>query len=111
MKSKNAILHLTAGEPIEAGFARAAAAMKAAKQGKPMKPYFGVSFEAVGEMFAVFTPKRWELIGVLRAGGATTIAEWPHTYGGRRYAFPPYFWIPAPGLHHAGAGFAGMTVI
>ena len=29
----------------------------------------------VGEMFAVFTPKRWELIGALRESGATTIAE------------------------------------
>ena len=26
-------------------------------------------------MFAIFTPKRWELIGVLRESGAITIAE------------------------------------
>ena len=75
MKTNNAILHLTVGEPIQASLARATAAMKAAKQGKRAKPYFAVGFDDVGEMFAVFTPKRWELIGTLREGGAMTIAE------------------------------------
>jgi predicted transcriptional regulator len=75
MKSENPILHLTVGEPIAASFARAAAAMKAAKQGKPLTPYFGVGFEDVGTLFSVFTPKRWELIGALREGGAMSIAE------------------------------------
>jgi predicted transcriptional regulator len=49
--------------------------MKAAKQGKRVKPYFGMGFGEVGEMFSVFTPKRWELIGVLRESGAITVAE------------------------------------
>ena len=75
MKIKNAVLHVTVGEPMAASLARATAAMKAAKQGKPAQPYFGVDFDEVGEMFAVFTPKRWELIGALRESGATTIAE------------------------------------
>jgi predicted transcriptional regulator len=75
MKIKNAVLHVTVGEPMAASLARATAAMKAAKQGKPAQPYFGVGFDEVGEMFAVFTPKRWELIGALRESGATTIAE------------------------------------
>jgi predicted transcriptional regulator len=75
VKIKNAVLHLTVGEPMAASLARATAAMKAAKQGKPARPYFGVGFDEVGEMFAVFTPKRWELIGALRESGATTIAE------------------------------------
>ncbi|MBI5751543.1 MAG: hypothetical protein HZA59_05290 [Hydrogenophilales bacterium] len=75
MKTHNAVLHLTVGEPMEASLARAAAAMKAAKQGKRVKPYFGVGFGEVGEMFSVFTPKRWELIGVLRKSGAITVAE------------------------------------
>jgi predicted transcriptional regulator len=75
MKTTNAVLHLTVGEPMEASLARASAAMKAAKQGKPAKSYFGVGFDDVGEMFSVFTPKRWELIGALRESGATTVAE------------------------------------
>ena len=75
MKTSNSILHLTVGEPVSASLARAAAAMKAARQGKLAQPYFGVGFDDVGELFSVFTPKRWELIGALREGGAMTIAE------------------------------------
>jgi len=63
------------GEPVTASLARAAAVMKAAKQGKAVQPYFGVGFDDVGELFSVFTPKRWELIGALREGGAMTVAE------------------------------------
>lgn len=75
MKTNKTVLHLTVGEPMEASLARATAAMKAAKQGKRSQPYFGVGFDDVGEMFSVFTPKRWELIGALRESGAVTIAE------------------------------------
>jgi len=75
VKTKKAILHLTVGEPMETSLARAAAAMTAAKQGKRISPYFGAGFDDVGEMFSVFTPKRWELIGALRESGAITVAE------------------------------------
>lgn len=75
MKTDNAVLHLTVGEPVKASLARAGAVMKAARQGKPIQPYFGVGFDDVGELFSVFTPKRWELIGALREGGAMTVAE------------------------------------
>jgi len=75
MKTGNAVLHLTVGEPVTASLTRAAAAMKSARQGKPAQPYFGVGFEGVGELFSVFTPKHWELIGALREGGAMTVAE------------------------------------
>lgn len=75
MKTDNAVLHLTVGEPVEASLTRAGTVMKAARQGKPIQPYFGVGFDDVGELFSVFTPKRWELIGALREGGAMTVAE------------------------------------
>lgn len=75
MKTDNTVLHLTVGEPVSASLARASSAMKAARRGKPAQPYFGVGFDDVGELFSVFTPKRWELIGALRQGGAMTIAE------------------------------------
>lgn len=75
MKNSNSILHLNVGEPMAASLARAGAAMKTARQGKSAQPYFGVGFDDVGELFSVFTPKRWELIGALRAGGAMTVAE------------------------------------
>ena len=75
MKTNKAVLHLSVGEPMEASLARASAAMKAAKQGKRTKPYFGAGFDDVGEMLSVFTPKRWELIGALRESGAISVAE------------------------------------
>ena len=75
MNTDHSVLHLTVGEPISASLARASAAMLCVKEGRPVKPYFGVGFDDVGELFSVFTPKRWELIGALREGGAMTIAE------------------------------------
>ena len=75
MKKGNNTLHLTVGEPVSANLARASSAIKAAMQGKPAQPYFGAGFDDVGELFSVFTPKRWEIIGALRKGGAMTIAE------------------------------------
>lgn len=75
MKTDNAVLHLTVGEPVSASLARASAALQAAREGRPAQPYFGAGFDDVGELFSVFTPKRWELIGALREGGAMTIAE------------------------------------
>ena len=75
MKTRNNVLHLTVGEPIEASFSRAAAAMKAARRGKPGKPFSGVGFSGIAEMFSVFTPKRWELLGELRQSGAIGISE------------------------------------
>jgi len=75
MKTDKNILHLTVGEPVSASLARASAAMKVARQGKTAQPYFGVGYDDVGELFSVCTPKRWELIGMLREGGAMTVAE------------------------------------
>ena len=74
MKTDNNVLHVTVGEPVAASLARAAAAMKAAKLGKRLQPFFGIGFEDIGTLFTVFTPKRWKLIGALREGGAMTIA-------------------------------------
>jgi len=47
----NTVLHLTVGEPVSASFNRAAAAMKATRQGKPAQPYLGVSFDDAGELY------------------------------------------------------------
>lgn len=75
MKTENAVLYLTVGEPMSASLACASAAMLAVRENSPVQPYFGVGFDDVGELFSVFTPKRWELIGALRQGGAMSIAE------------------------------------
>lgn len=73
------ILHLTVGEPVSASLDRARDAMLSVRENSPVQPYFGVSFDDVGELFSVFTPKRWELIGALRTHGAMSVAELART--------------------------------
>ncbi|MDO8413289.1 MAG: HTH domain-containing protein [Gallionellaceae bacterium] len=49
--------------------------MQAIKRGKKSTPYFSVGFENMGQMLAVFTSKRWELIRLLRSTGPLSVAE------------------------------------
>jgi predicted transcriptional regulator len=69
------VLHVTVGESVASNLARARSAMEALQRGKTPKPHFGVGFAEVGQMLAVFTPKRWELIARLRETGPLTTAE------------------------------------
>lgn len=69
------ILNLKVGEPLESTLARAAETMSALERGETATPYFGVGFSDVGQLFSVFTRKRWDLLAALRAGGPMTIAE------------------------------------
>lgn len=75
MKDRNRVLNVKVGETLHDTGLRAAAAMKSLADGIKVEPYFGVSFEQVGQMFAAFTPKRWELIAALRATGPLTVAD------------------------------------
>jgi predicted transcriptional regulator len=68
-------LHVRVGGDVEESLRRAADSMKAIERGQQPEPYFNVGFEDIGQMLAVFTPKRWELIGVLRSSGPLTVAE------------------------------------
>ncbi|BCU07992.1 MarR family transcriptional regulator [Allochromatium tepidum] len=69
------ILNVKVGEPLTASLALASKTMEALEQGKPVAPYFGIGFADVGQLFAVFTPKRWDLLAALREAGPMTIAE------------------------------------
>ena len=69
------ILNVKVGEPLESTLARAAHTMEALERGGSPEPYFGVGFSDVGQLFAVFTPRRWDLLAALREGGPMTIAE------------------------------------
>ena len=75
MNTSDRVLNVKVGETLQDSGRRAAAAMKVLAAGKKAEPYFGVSFEQVGQMFAAFTPKRWVLIAALRAAGPLTVAE------------------------------------
>jgi predicted transcriptional regulator len=74
-----AVLHVHVGEDVHANLARARGAMEALQQGRRPKPHFAVGFAEVGQMLAVFTPKRWELIAKLREIGPVTTAQLART--------------------------------
>ena len=69
------ILNVKVGEPLAASLALASQTMEAMEQGKPAVPYFGIGFSDVGQLFAVFTPRRWDLLAALKESGPMTIAE------------------------------------
>ena len=43
--------------------------------GRTVEPHFSIGFETVPQFAKVFTPKRWELISVLKKLGAVSIYE------------------------------------
>lgn len=75
MTASGKVLNVKVGETLQQAGERAARTMRAAAAGKAVAPYFGISFQQVGQMLAAFTPKRWELITALRAAGPMTVAE------------------------------------
>lgn len=68
-------LHVKVGENPTTALKRFADTMKALDRGEQPKPYFSVGFADVGQLFAVFTPRRWELLAALRQSGPLSIAE------------------------------------
>jgi predicted transcriptional regulator len=75
MTASSKVLNVKVGETLQQAGKRAADTMRSAAAGKAVTPYFGVSFQQVGQLLATFTPKRWELIAALRAAGPMTVAE------------------------------------
>ena len=69
------ILNVKVGEGIEANLGRAANTMATLNRGEKPKPYFGIGFQDIGQLFAVFTPRRWDLLAALREAGPTTTAD------------------------------------
>ncbi|NLC36921.1 MAG: hypothetical protein GX772_10860 [Alcaligenaceae bacterium] len=67
-------LHVRVGEHAQVSLAQAAEAMKAVERGEAVDPHFEVSFADIGQMFAVFTPRRWELLAALREAGPMSIS-------------------------------------
>jgi len=66
-------LHVRVGEALTVNLARAAQTMRELEQGQQPIPSFDLGFENVAQLFAVFTPKRWELLAVLREHGPLSI--------------------------------------
>ncbi|SHI18881.1 HVO_A0114 family putative DNA-binding protein [Pollutimonas bauzanensis] len=74
-------LHVKVGEDPKAALAQVASTMKALDRGETPAPYFSVGFASVGQLFAVFTPRRWELLAALRELGPLSIAELARSLG------------------------------
>jgi predicted transcriptional regulator len=68
------VLNVRVGEDWRQSAMRAQAVMRALDQGTSPEPHFTVGFADIGQMLAVFTPKRWELVAALRAAGPLTVA-------------------------------------
>jgi predicted transcriptional regulator len=69
------ILNVKVGEGIQASLGRAARTMEMLERGEEPPPYFCVGFDEMGQMLAVFTPKRWALLAALRVCGPMSTAE------------------------------------
>lgn len=74
-KLPRVVLNVKVGETLSESGRRAAATMRSLAAGREVAAYFGISFEQVGQLFATFTPKRWELIAALRAAGPLNVAD------------------------------------
>ncbi|MDE3022771.1 MAG: hypothetical protein KGI54_13090 [Pseudomonadota bacterium] len=69
------VLNIKVGDTLDANLTRAASMMSALDRGETPEPYFGIGFPDVSQLFSVFTPCRWNMLAMLREGGAMTVAE------------------------------------
>ena len=67
------VLEVRVGEQIETSLARFGQTLAGARAGRKVKPYFGIGFRTMAQFGEAFTPKRWELVEVLKAAGPLTI--------------------------------------
>lgn len=71
---EGSVLHVRVGSQVLAdGLRDVARTMESAQAGRRVEPRFSVGFPEAGQMLAVFTPKRWELITALRRSGPSTV--------------------------------------
>lgn len=60
-------------QPAQAALTRFGNALQGVMEGGTPRPYSGIGFENMAQFGEVFTPKRWELVEALKAGGPMTI--------------------------------------
>ncbi|WPL18333.1 putative transcriptional regulator [Thiorhodovibrio winogradskyi] len=49
--------------------------MEALERGDAVTPYFSIGLADMGDLLAVLTPRRWQVLRVLREQGSASIAE------------------------------------
>lgn len=68
------VLRVTFGGDARESLLRAARTMEAIERGRKIAPHAEIGFEDMGQMLGVLTPKRWELLAVLRESGPMSVA-------------------------------------
>lgn len=68
------ILHI-AIQPASKALDGFATTLQQLELGQTVEPHFSIGFETLPQFAAVFTPKRWELIGELKKSGAMSIYQ------------------------------------
>ena len=69
------VLHVQVAEPTADMLDRARIVLEALEAGRePPEAYFGIGFESIPQMLAVFTPKRLALVAYLSEHGPLTVA-------------------------------------
>ncbi len=68
------VLRVTVGGDARESLMRAAWTMEAIERGRKIAPHAEIGFEGMGQMLGVLTPKRWELLAVLRESGPMSVA-------------------------------------
>lgn len=58
---------------LEEALQQSLQAMRAAETGDSAAPAFSIGFAQMGQMLAVFTPRRWELVAALREAGPSSV--------------------------------------
>lgn len=60
-------------QSAQAALARFGAALQSVIEGRTPRTYSGIGFENMAQFGEVFSPKRWELVEVLKSAGPLTI--------------------------------------
>ena len=81
MSETNDILHIDVGTDLGSTLQRARDTLRTLERGESPAPHFGIGFEDIGQMLAVFTPRRWDLLAHLRAHGPMAVAELARALG------------------------------
>lgn len=70
--AKKRVLHIEVST-LRESLKRFSDTWKRAEKGRKVEPYFGVGFESMASLLSTLTPKRWELIELLRKEGPMTV--------------------------------------
>jgi len=75
MQATKQILTIKVGDDLQHSLSLAEQMMAQLDSGVVPNPVFGVGFRNINQMLRVFTPRRWDLLAVLRENGAMSSTD------------------------------------